>query len=485
MRKKFLIFIFFILTSCSAGVYVTGSYYTPSAGSYFPDKKEELERVILKALSSSDKIVSYKNNRHLFGIISPHAGYNYSGSVAGEAYKRLIGKENLTAIIISNSHYYPIDGISIYPAGSFKTPLGEVNIDSQLSLRLMKSMDFIRFYPQSFEREHPIDTQIPFLQMTIKNLKILPLVIGRINEKERNQLISFLKDLILSNPDKYLIVASSDMSHYHNYQRAEIMDHTTIKKIKELDVDELSECLFRKNCELCGYDAVIILMELTKILNGRVEFLKYLNSGDTVGNKERVVGYSAFAFYLNEDNPPLTTAEKKTLLKIARKTLERYITSSEIPDLVPDDNRLLKKGAVFITLKKNGIQRGCMGTLESNHPLYLTVSEMTIQASTRDPRYKPLRENELKDISLEISYIEEVKEIKNLEEIEIGKHGIHLCKGLNCATFLPQVAIENNWDRDEFLRRLSIKAGLSPSAYKDKDTKIYIFSAQVFSEEQF
>lgn len=485
MKKSFILLILvFCLYGCAISEYYgIRPHYTASAGYYFPDNKEELKNLINKYIHLADVDIQLKQTNNIIGIIAPHAGYNYSGAIAAASYKHIVGEEKKTVIIISNSHNYPLNGISIYPLGSFETPLGIVKIDEELANKILKNLSFVKFYPHAFEKEHPIDNQIPFLQMTLTNFKILPLVIGKINQDDFENLTKFLTDIFFHNPDKYLILASADMSHYHNYQRAKIMDNDTIKKIKHLDTEGLAECLLRKNCELCGPDAVLTLMEVTKRLKGSAKFLKYLNSGDTVGEKDRVVGYGAFIFYLPHDKSPLTSEEKRTLLKIARKTLERYIVNKEIPDLLPDDNRLLKKGAVFITLKKNGLLRGCMGTLESKSPLYLSVTNMTVQAATRDIRYRPITEDELKDTVIEISYIGELKEIQDIADIEIGKHGLYLCKGLNCAIFLPQVATENRWDREEFLRRLAVKAGLPPSSYKDSDTKIYTFTAQVFSEE--
>lgn len=482
MRKFVIVTIFLCLNACAN--IATNPFlnnYTNSAGFYFPSDKKLLEELIIQNLQIYEKDAELDSN--IFGIISPHAGYNYSGIVAGAVYKQIEGMKNKTVIILSNSHYFPLNGIAIYPFGSFETPLGKVQIDENLSKILQRQFPFIKFYYQAFDREHPIDNQIPFLQFSIKNLKILPLVIGKISSDEREELSSFLANLILNDPSKYLIVASSDMSHYFNYSKAQAIDTNTIKKINLLDVEGLSQCISRKDCELCGTDAVLIIMGVTKKLNGNVRFLKYLNSGDTVGDKNSVVGYSAYAFYLPDDTAPLNHQERKTLLKISRKTLERYVLNNEIVNLIPIEKKLIKNKSVYITFKKDNHLRGCMGSLRSQKPLYENVISTTIDTASKDYRFASVKPEEVKDIIIEITVIGEITKIKSISEIEIGKHGLYLCKNLNCAVFLPQVAVENNWDREEFLKRLSLKAGLPPSSYQDADTEIYVFTAQVFSEE--
>lgn len=479
--KGLFLFCFLIYTFSCTGLTHNFNQYTYSAGSYFPSDKTHLKEIVLKHINSHVKDPTIEQN--IYGIIAPHAGYEYSGTVAGIAYKQLYGLESKTAIIIANSHSHPINGIAIFAKGTFETPLGVVPIDEELSKHLLKKFPFIKFNFLAFDREHPIDNQIPFLQLSIKKLKIVPLLIGNITKDERDELADFLSDLISKEPDSYLIVASTDMSHYFNYNKAIAIDTNTIKKLNYLDVEGLEHCISRKDCELCGFDAVSIILHITKKIKGNIKFLKYLNSGDTIGDKNSVVGYSAYAFTYSKDNAPLNMVEKKVLLKIARKTLEKYVLKNEIPNIIPEEKKLLKKGAVFVTLKKNNMLRGCMGSLNAEKPLFEAVISATIQTAVRDMRFSPVTPEELKDIKIEISVLGDIKKIKNINEIEVGKHGVYLCKNLNCAVFLPQVAVENNWDRDELLKRLAIKAGLPPSDYKDKNTEIYIFTANIFSEE--
>jgi AmmeMemoRadiSam system protein A len=188
----------------------------------------------------------------------------------------------------------------------------------------------------------------------------------------------------------------------------------------------------------------------------------------------------------------LNEEQKKKLLKIARQTIEIYIKERKVAEFTENDPELLKPYGAFVTLRKSRgkIQdggeslRGCIGHIISNEPLYKVVRDMAIASSTQDPRFPPVTANELEDIKIEISVLSKPKLIKDIKEFELGKHGVIVQKGFNQGVFLPQVATETGWKKKEFLSNLCLhKAGLSPDAWKDKDTKIYIFEAFVFEED--
>lgn len=178
----------------------------------------------------------------------------------------------------------------------------------------------------------------------------------------------------------------------------------------------------------------------------------------------------------------LTEAEKKTLINIVKKTIECKLAGKKVPEFNIDSEVLKEKKGAFVTLKKNENLRGCIGYIEAIKPLYKTVAEMAIAAAFNDPRFPPLKSNELKDVNLEISVLSPLKKIDDINEIEVGVHGLYITKGFHSGLLLPQVATEYKWDRLTFLEETCYKAGLHPNAWKDKDTKIYIFSADVFKE---
>ncbi len=181
----------------------------------------------------------------------------------------------------------------------------------------------------------------------------------------------------------------------------------------------------------------------------------------------------------------LNEKQKKILLGIARKTIEEYIRSRKIPEFNVDDPMLKEKRGVFVTLRKKGMLRGCIGYIMPLEELYKAVSQMAIQSSTGDPRFPPVVPGELAEVEIEISVLTVPKRIKSVDEIEMGKHGVIVKRGSNQGVFLPQVATETGWSKEEFLNRLCYdKAHLSQDAWKDKDTEIYTFSAQVFEEKK-
>jgi len=452
------------------------------AGSFYPAERNQLEKKIDTYLKEAN-LHAKKISSHIFGIVSPHAGYDYSGQVAAYAYNQIKDREYKTVIIIGSSHQVPFRGISIYPEGSWETPLGIVQVDNKTAKMLMDNCSAIKVYPTAFAREHSLEVQVPFLQKTLKSFKIVPLVVGSLEKDDHKRLSDAFLKLLEQNPKDFLFVASSDMSHYHPYNKATQMDRATLNDIENLDVDRLFENLQNGSRELCGASGVITLMMMASKLNAQVKTLNYANSGDVTGDKGRVVGYGATAFmYDDKNNPELTRKEQKTLLMIARKTLEEFISNGNVPKFDIKENRLLEKRGVFVTLKKHHELRGCIGYIMPVEPIYKAVIEMTISSSTKDPRFLPVSKKELKDISIEISALTPLKPVENPNQIEVGKHGIYITKGSRSGLLLPQVATENKWNREEFLRHTCMKAGLPQNAWKEKDTKIYTFTAQIFSE---
>lgn len=184
-----------------------------------------------------------------------------------------------------------------------------------------------------------------------------------------------------------------------------------------------------------------------------------------------------------ETGVTLTETEKKDLITIARTTLENHIRGKAVPQFTPATDRLKELCGAFVTLKKHGQLRGCIGYVQGIKPLYQTVSEMAIAASTQDPRFRPVQPQELKDIKIEITALTPLERISDPNTIEVGKHGILIKQGWYQGLLLPQVATEEGWDRETFLANTCLKAGLPPDAWKAPNTEIYVFSGQVFDEQ--
>ena len=451
------------------------------AGLFYPEKKKDLSSLI-DNLFASIKVPHLKEE--ILGIISPHAGYIFSAGVAAYSYKILKDKKFDTAIIMGPSHRYYFKGVAIWDEGEFKVPLGSLKVDEEISQKLEK-LEFVKDKKEYFFKEHSIEVQLPFLIKSINNIKIVPLIFGENTYQNLEKLAEKLKEI--AKIKNIIVIVSTDLSHYHPYLEAKKIDAQTIKYIKEKDTDALWIDYKLGKVRACGIHPLIAFLLYVKKVGGKIEILKYANSGDTAGDRNRVVGYLSAVAYKKEEekmNYSLTEEEKKILLKIARQTLESYLKEGRIPEFKVDSEKLKEKRGVFVTLKKKGELRGCIGRIVADTPLYLAVSKMAIEAATSDPRFRPVSFSELKDIEIEISVLSPFEKVKNLDEIVVGRDGLMIQKGFYSGLLLPQVPVEYGWDKKTYLEHLCLKAGLPSTAYKDKDVIIYKFTALVFSEKE-
>jgi len=451
------------------------------AGMFYPGEQDKLRVQVAELLKNARKA---EDNRKPFVLIVPHAGYKYSGSIAAIAYKQLIGHQYDSIIIIGQSHHAYFDGICVYKDGFFKTPLGMVEIDTELAELLIQAHPQIKFIPNVDTHEHSIEVQLPFLQYIFgNNMKFVPVLLSSIGDCKilSDALVKYIRG------KDVLIVISSDMSHYHPYQEACNIDRATLSYIEDMDIQGTLEQIKKYHsigrCAWCAPGAVLTSMFLAeKIGIDDVVVLEYANSGDTAGGKNRVVGYCAVAMYKKITQVVIPKPMEQKLLKIARETLESYVKHRKVPEFKVTEPELLIPRGVFVSLKKDGKLRGCIGFIQPRLSLYQAVIKMTIAAATEDRRFFPVTEEELKDIKIEITILSELKLIDKPEEIVVGEHGIYIVKGLRSGLLLPQVAVEYNWNREEFLQNVCYKANLPPHAWKDKDTKIYVFTGRVFGE---
>jgi len=463
------------------------------AGQFYPAQNSEIETQIDQFFGNV-KIPQISGK--ISALILPHAGYQFSGQVAAFGYKFLFEnfKENLneekTIVLIGSSHHYPIEGVVVDDSDIWETSLGEIEVDKNLVEFLKKESSIFKIDSTPHKREHSLEVQVPFLQKIFPKFKILPILLNQLREDELEKVSQILA--VISG-ENVVFIASSDMSHYPKYEDANYADKKVIDAIlsgKAEDLEKTIKNLEKENIQnaatfLCGKESVKVVMKIAeKIGADKIELLNYANSGDTpFGDKKNVVGYSAIAFLIEEK--PLTIEDQKTLLRITRETVETYIREGKIPEFKINSPFLNKKLGAFVTIKKHGDLRGCIGRFSpTDIPLYQVVSQMAIASATQDARFTPVKVDELKDLKYEISVLSSLKMINDLKEIEIGKHGVQIKYGLRSGVFLPQVAIENNWDLETFLSMLCReKLGLAENCYQEKDAQIYIFTAQVFGEE--
>ncbi len=447
------------------------------AGSFYPSDPDALRGMVRKYLAEAGKP---RIKGEILGLIAPHAGYVYSGPVAGYAYREVSGKRYDLVVVIAPSHTASHNGVSVLLKDAYRTPLGDVPIDRKLAADLAEKVPWIESVPALFAREHSLEVQLPFLQETLEpGFRILPLVMGNPSPALAEALTDVLSGAVRGR--KVLFVASSDMSHYYPYDRAVSMDRGTLEFIQKGRFEELfSACSARKS-ELCGLGPVQVVMRLADrmgIEEGTV--LKYANSGDTAGNPSRVVGYGSIAFV--NHNPGLSLSDKQSLLTLARLTLEQYVREGTLPEVLPGSEALREPGAAFVTLKVDGQLRGCIGQLQATVPLYRSITEMTRASCSRDRRFKPVRPEELDRIRIEISVMTPFSPVEDPEKIEVGKDGLYLIAGGRSGVLLPQVSVEQGWDREAFLQAICRKAGVPDGVWKEAGARMFTFRAQVFRE---
>ncbi|MCX6282835.1 MAG: AmmeMemoRadiSam system protein B [Bacteroidetes bacterium] len=466
-----------------------------AAGKFYPANPDTL-RAQLKELFRSAKPRTAQN---LQAVICPHAGYVFSGTVAASGINQVDPDKVYDNIfIIGSSHQASYMGASIYNKGDYVTPLGKVAVNIQLANELIKSNSVFSYVYDADLNEHSLEVQVPFLQYHMKKpFKIVPVLLGSQSEQTCKKIAHALKPYFNGNN---LFIVSSDFSHYPPYNEAKSADKATCDAILTNNPDALMKVLGdyeKKNIpnlatNLCGWTSVLTLLYMTAGDAGiKIAPVQYMNSGDSkYGDHSQCVGYWSIAVTRNTGTSAapssafnFTKEEKKILLGIARSTIVMYINEHKTPEV--DDrnfspNLKIHSGA-FVTLKEHGELRGCIGRFTADIPLWKVVQQMAIASSTEDTRFPPVTAKEIDKLEIEISVLSPMKKIFSADEIELGKHGIYIKKGYYSGTFLPQVANETGWSREEFLGHCARdKAGLGWDGWKDAE--LYTYEACVFGE---
>lgn len=465
------------------------------AGTWYPSSDKQLSAMF----DSYMKDVIIKDiPSDIIAVIVPHAGYMYSGPIAAYSFKAIADMDIDTIVIVGFSHRRYYDAISVYDRGVFETPFGVLPVDKELAKKLMVSHDKFYFNPKAFDNENSVEMLLPFIRYTFRDeeIKIVPIAMG-VQSYENCAILSDALVELLKDRDNVLIMASTDMSHYHNYGEANAIDGLAVKTLESFDEKSFFDKISFKKCEACGAGPIVATMMAARGLGAdTVKVLKYGNSGDTTGEKNKVVGYISAALYNSgekereesgqseKETGMLSNDQKKRLLEIARETMETYVKTKKRLDFNESDPLFNKEMGAFVTLHKKGQLRGCIGNIIGRGPLYLTVRNMAIESSTGDPRFPNVTAAELDDIDVEVSVLSEPEKITDPEDIVMGKHGVIVKSGFRSGVYLPQVATETGWTRDQFMSSLCTqKAGLPADAWKTGEVEIFVFTAEVFSEK--
>jgi len=492
-----------LMSPCRFGRSDTQKVRQPGvAGAFYPGDPQELTQMVDGFLAQTPVP---QVPGQLVALISPHAGYQYSGPVAAYSYALLKNRKYSRVIVIAPSHHESFAFSSIYEGEAYATPLGTIPIDKEFRAKLAKANPLIQISERGHApvaeqaggplmSEHALEVQLPFLQRTLGDFKLVPIIMGDQDYDLCRALgLALAKVLGAETQEERaqtLILVSSDLSHYHPYQEAVDIDHHTLHAIEDWDYLSLWRNFQTRTWEACGGGPIVAAMIAAERLGAtHAQILKYANSGDTAGDKTRVVGYGAVAITAEkpaagkkEAEFSLTGREKDELLKIARLSVETAVRERKMYLVgTPSEPRLEEARGAFVTLKEHGELRGCIGYITPMKSLAETVRDVAAYAALQDRRFQPVSVAELPLLEYEISVLSPLHRVLDIKQIKVGKHGLIIKKGEIEGLLLPQVPVEENWDRQTFIEQTCVKAGLPRSAWKDEDTDMFLFTALVFS----
>lgn len=463
------------------------------AGTWYPGDRDTLAGMVDKLIEESKP--PGVNGKPL-AIIAPHAGYRYSAPVAAAAYRSLRGQSYKRAIVMAFSHrragmyrgVHVPDDLTAYDM-----PTGPIPIDLDIVAALKKHPAFVSI-PGIDRDEHSLELQLPFLQRTIKDFKLVPLYVGQMSPEH----FASAAQAIMPHLDAdTLLVASSDFTHFGpNYGYEPFKDEVP-KKLTELadraagpllacDFDGFAEHMRSTDDTICGYGPVMLLLRVLSMKGGaQATRAAFDTSGRMTGDYANSVTYQSFVF---TPRPPLFEENlRRQLLKLARETVTALLNGRQPP--APDPDRLppplKEKGACFVTLQNRGNLRGCIGNTEAIDPLYSAVIRNAIQAC-KDRRFTldPVTASEVPKLHIEISRLTPMQRIRDTREVVVGRHGLLISLEGQRGLLLPQVAYERGWTREQFLGEVCRKAGLPTDSWKKPEAELYSFEAEVFGETQ-
>ncbi len=472
-----------------------GQFYPEDPGKLQNQVNDFLNRAFLTTLQGT-----------ITAIWVPHAGYVFSGQIAGNAYAYLQNYTFDAILVLGPSHYFSVKNAAAGDWDQFASPLGLVSVDRELSDLLVKISDLIDIIPIAHKQEHAIEVQLPFIQTVLPDIPIVPIVVGQLSYRQSKALAH---DIVNACKGKnVLLIASSDMSHYPAYDDAVRADRQVLKAVENFDaraVYALNYSLMRDGvpglqCVMCGHAALVTVMLAAKAMQANeVKMLPYANSGDVSGERNRVVGYGSALFVSKEiimqnqhmqnqsqsEDIQFSKVERMRLFQIARESIRAALENKPLPEIDDVSSNLNLKRGVFVTLTNKGRLRGCIGNFSPYASLVRMVQDLAAASATQDYRfaYNPVTVKELANIDIKISILSELQKVDSADEIIVGKHGIWIKQGNRSGTFLPEVASEMHWNREEFLTHCCAdKAGLSPDAWKN-EADIYVYTSQILNEK--
>jgi len=427
------------------------------AGQFYPASAAQLREMV------GGFVDEKATKEEVIGLLSPHAGYVYSGPVAGATISRVKFKD--TFIILGPNHTGRGKPLSIMTAGTWQTPLGDVAIDAELGKQILAASRHLQEDHLAHQYEHSIEVQIPFLQYFKPDIKIVPIALAYASGDVYKEIGREIAVAVKKLNREAVIIASSDMTHYEPQQAAKDKDRQAIEAMLNLDEDELLKRIDELGISMCGYAPAVSLISAAKELGvGETELVRYQTSGDASGDYARVVGYAGIIFKAAEMHP---------LVKLARKTVETYVREGKMPRPGKLASEMKQRAGTFVSIHKLGELRGCIGTIE---PQQETVAEEVIanavSSATRDPRFPPVTPEELKDLDYSVDVLTEPEPVADASHLDPQKYGVIVEAGYRRGLLLPDLEGVDSVDYQIDICRQ--KGGISP----DEPVKLYRFEVK-------
>ncbi len=479
------------------------------AGQFYPDDAARLRGALDAYLASARPATGVRP----IAIVVPHAGYLFSGQIAADGFAQAAGGAYDTVVILGPNHTdAAFGGIGLYKGSGFRTPLGVAPIDTALAEALVKADPDVSWNDRVHEKEHSVEVQVPFVQRLFPAARILPVIVATQDPGVCARLGRALAGLLKGR--RALIVASSDLSHYPSAADARAVDRGTLETIAALDASAVARELGTARRRgigglvtgACGEAPILAAIAAARALGAtRGRIVSYANAADSAaGDPARVVGYGAVAIAADgpaadgaaegQETPrgsaatasrgtdeALTPADGRALVAWARRTIDQYVRTGTAP-LARDvpAPRMARRG-VFVTITERGELRGCIGRLVPDGPVQWLTGAMALHAAVDDPRFGPVRPDELDRLHLEVSLLTPLRRVASPEQIVLGRDGVVLVKNGKSAVFLPEIAAQQGWTRDQLLDNLCLKAGLPADAWRAGAT-LAVFQTTVFQE---
>ena len=379
------------------------------AGQFYPASEQDLREMIAQLTDVKAE------KEEVVGLLVPHAGYIYSGRVAGATISRIKFKE--TFIIIGPSHTGLGKPYSVMTEGVWRTPLGDVATDTELAKKIVKVSQYVREDDGAQEGEHAVEVQLPFLQYFRSDIRIVPIILAYSRADVYKEIGRDIAGAVKELDREVVIIASGDMTHYESQKAASEKDHLAVEAMLELDEDELTRRYEVHNITMCAHGPVVCLISAAKELGvSGAELVMYQTSGDTTGDYSAVVGYAGVIF--RSTMHPLTA--------LARETVELYAKEGKTPSPpVQLTSEMKQQAGVFVSIHKHGTLRGCIGTFE---PQQKNVADEIItnavSASSQDPRFPPIDAGELIDLDYSVDVLTIPEPVDDVTQLDPKKYGV-------------------------------------------------------------